>query len=440
MKQSYYNVLATLHDGAALYNTRTRSIVELDSDEVHALQNIETYQDEPLIKQLANMGFVMENPEAEADLMLYRQHQYRNNKRVFELTITLTRECNFDCDYCYVPKRPGIMSTSTMDSVFSFVKYHFDQTPFEKLKVNWYGGEPLLAIDAMEYLSGLFIGFCRENNVRYVGHILSNASLASKEMCSRLVENCGIVSVMPTLSGDGDMHDWQRPAKNGRKYFDTIMQNIDNMIEAGIIVHINYVTNANNIEECTDLVKRLCHKKGVRTRLSKTGPFGKDAIFLRDGKNTPLRLMTPEEFGPCYVSFHRARELDATGYEEILKPIPLYCAALVNRSFFIDEQGDVTTCMVDMDYPDRTLFNVNEYVKGSKSIKMGRFLQYANLEPIRSGECRTCRILPLCQGGCYEKYLATGTLACHIIKPCIEDIVRDYYHALEKEQAAEEQK
>ena len=121
--------------------------------------------------------------------------------------------------------------------------------------------------------------------------------------------------------------------------------------------------------------------------------------------------------------------MGAQCYEELLRPQPLYCAALVNRSFFIDERGDVTHCMVDMDHSDRVLFNIVDWAAGQTRVKMERFCVFANLEPIRECACRRCRILPLCQGGCYEKYLASGTLACHILKPCIEDIVRDYYRA-----------
>lgn len=435
MEASYYNVVAPCGDGAVVYNTRRRTLAELSADDVNVLEHVDAACSEgnPVVEQLISAGFLVKSAEAEADELLYRQHQYRNGRRVFELTITPSRQCNFDCDYCYVPKRPGVMSEETQDAVVAFVVDHYERMPFKELRLNWYGGEPMMSIDIMERMSAPIMRFCEEKGVRFIGHMLSNASLADEQMSKRLKENCGIVSVMPSISGFGDMHDWQRPAKNGKKYFDVIMHNIDCMLDAGITVHVNYVTNHNNIEECTELAKQLCHKRGVITRLSKTGAFGKERIVLRDGKSTPVQLFSPEEFGPAYVEFYRAQGLDAAGYRELLKPIPLYCAALVDQSFFIDEVGDVTCCMVDMDYPERAVFNINDWARGSVSPNLSRVLAYGNLEPIRDLECRRCRVLPLCQGGCYEKYLASGTLACHNIKYCIEQVVLDFHEALERE-------
>lgn len=436
MEASYYNVIAPLKNSVIIYNTRTQGLAELTFEEAAALEKLSEDSaaiPPDLLEDLRASGFVVDSAETEADEMLYRQHQYRNNSHMFELTITPSRVCNFKCDYCYVPERPSSMSEHTQASIVEFIKQHFAKTPFKELRINWYGGEPLLHIDIMESLSAPILSFCDQNNVRYLGHILSNASLADEDMCQRLVKNCRITSVMPTVSGYGDMHDFQRPAKNGQKYFSTIMRNVDHMLDAGIIVHMNYVTNRNNIQECTQLAKELCGKCGLRTRLSKTGAFGKEHIVLRDGKNTPLELFTPEEFGPHYTNFYRTLNTTAHEYRTLLKPIALYCAALVNQSWFIDETGDVTTCMVDMDYPERVLFNVNDWASGNQSVKWERFLAYATLEPIRNPACRTCRVLPLCQGGCYEKYLASGELACHNIKYCIEDIVRDYHAAIMRE-------
>lgn len=57
--------------------------------------------------QLGELGFLVEGPEAEADLMLYRHNCHRNNGKVLELALSPTRVFSYHCDYCYIKKRPA---------------------------------------------------------------------------------------------------------------------------------------------------------------------------------------------------------------------------------------------------------------------------------------------------------------------------------------------
>lgn len=434
-----------------LYNTYYQSLAELSASDVEKLEALDSCSDEAFVRELVESHFLVEDPENEADFMLYRQHGYRNNKKVFEITVSPTRVCNFHCDYCYILKRPGVMSDRVQDQLMEFIAYHYSQASFQKLKVNWYGGEPLLAIDVMERLSARMRAFCSDRGVEYFAHMLTNGSLADDEMCRRLVDNCGLITVMPTISGNGCMHDYQRCANDGPEHFDELMSNIDSMRHAGLLVHANFVVNRNNFDGCQELASTLCHKSNVVTRLTRTFAYGREGMVLKDGFDTPMELFERKDFGGEYVSFHRAQKLDAQGYRDVLAPTRLYCAAWVNRSFFIDEIGDVFACMIDMDHAEYALCNVSSYDGSSQSRASGaelddgasagrgesfnwkRFLDFQNLEPLHDASCRTCRILPICQGGCaYWRML--GDDVCHDLKDCIEDFVLDYYAACKREE------
>ena len=250
MEQSYYNVMAPLEAGGALvYNVNRETMLELDRDERVAFEEFAQGKralEDHLSQALAQEGMLVESAEAEAEALLYRHNLYRYNTRTFDLTIMPTRACNCACDYCYVNKHSSFMTQETQDLVMRFVEECYENAPFTKLRVSWYGGEPLLAIGVMEALSARLLDFCGKREIRYHGHMLTNGTLADKAMCERLVNNCGMVSVMPTISGDGRMHEWQRPLRDGSQYFDTFLANIDNMLEAGMLVRPNYVVNHNN--------------------------------------------------------------------------------------------------------------------------------------------------------------------------------------------------
>lgn len=429
MRQSYYNVMSPLDDGfVALYNTRSRGCAILDVDEAQRLDDPDLPRDAGLVDALAHEGFLVEDPEREADFMLYRQRSHRNNSCAFDITISPSRECNFSCDYCYVDKRPGRMGEATQERLVKFIEDQYDRAPFKKLKVNWYGGEPLLALDIIENLSARLMELCSEKGAGYVGHVLTNGSLATPERCRRLVA-CGVKTIMPTISGNGDMHDYQRRANDGAMHFRDLMSNIDHMLEAGLTVHANFVVNHNNFEECKELASKLCRKPGVVPRVTRTFAYGREGMVLKDGKGTPLRLFGREEFSPYYLDFYRALGLDARGYADAMKPVDLYCAAWSNRGFFVDEVGDVFACMVDMDYPKRALTNVSEVGKPNAPFNWARFCQFDCLEPLRDPECRACAVLPICQGGCACCRML-GDDVCHDLKDCIGGFVHDYAMAL----------
>lgn len=467
MKLSYYDVFAKLDDGGALlYNTNSQTLVELDRDEAACLERLqagacnvadidaaaadglagkgedggacETAAHERgtrLVSELAAAGFLVDDPEVEADLMLRAHNAHRNNTKAFELTISPTRTCNCHCDYCYIDKRPGFMSPEVQDSIVWFVEQHYAREPFRTFRVVWYGGEPLLAIDIVESLSARLAAFCDAHGVRYMAHMLTNGLLADAAMCRRLRESCRLETIMPTISGYGPMHGWQRPANDDTPAFETLMRNIDHMLDAGLTVHANFVVNRNNFEECKRLAAEMRAKPGIVIRLTRTFAYGREGFTLEDGRGTPLELFTREEFASYYLEFHRALGLDAAGYREVMQPICMYCAAWHNNSFFVDERGDMFACMIDMDLAECVLCNLVEMRGGTGRFNWERFTQFATMEPARDATCRSCRVLPICQGGC-AYCSAVGDDVCHDLKGHIEDFVRDYHRASVCEQAA----
>ena len=433
MKLSYYTVSAPYGQQFVAYNVLHRSIVVLDKNEHDALLDVENCQNEELVKAFCDLHLVLENPEDEAEQIRYRQYRYRSNKAIFELTISPTRQCNCHCNYCYILKRDGFMSEEVQDVIMEFVEYNYAQAPFRQLKITWYGGEPLLGIDVIEALSKRFLAFCSEWGLEYRGHIITNGLLADEQMCKRLAEECGITSMMPTIGGMGSEHDLQRPALDGKPHFDELMSNIEAMTRAGIQVRANYVVNHHNYESCKKLAAKMSHKPGITTRLTRTFAYGNENMHFGDAEKTPIELFEEKEFGPYYSGFFRGQDPTVEEYEYILAPVPLYCAAWVHRNFFIDEQGEVFSCMIDMDYSVCSLFNLKDWRQDKGTVAWKRFLQFADLDPVNDARCRTCPVLPICQGGCAYGWL-DGERACHDLKYCIEDVVVDYCKALEREE------
>ena len=78
------------------------------------------------------------------------------------------------------------MSKDIQDKIVEYVRRQV--STISQLSVNWYGGEPLLAIDVIESLTEHFLKICKENNITYSSTIITNGYLLDMETVNRLIE------------------------------------------------------------------------------------------------------------------------------------------------------------------------------------------------------------------------------------------------------------
>ncbi len=97
--------------------------------------------------------------EEDFDELAFIEDQYNRerNKSHFLLTILPTFGCNLGCDYCFVGKKKGAMNRERQDQIIEFVTRRFETQKFPSMSVDWFGGEPLLALPAIEHLSAAFL-------------------------------------------------------------------------------------------------------------------------------------------------------------------------------------------------------------------------------------------------------------------------------------------
>ena len=437
MKASYYNVLVETgidpNDGnaaAVLFNTRTSTLAELDKGELAAYRGIEKLcDDDPIAKQLAEQGFVLKDPESEANLLRYEFEKYRFDDSVFELYVAPTLSCNFGCPYCFERKRPGAMTSEVQDALVEFVGEQYRERPYKTLKIIWYGGEPLLRMDVIESLSGRFIAFCEKRGIEYIASVISNTSLATPEVQDRLIA-CGVWSVMSTIDGIGEIHEARRVNSGEAPTYETIRSNVEAMAEKGICVDFRCILEKGNVESCLELTRSMAHRDNLRVRVKPLIDFG-DA----NGKNMAaagLRPLSREEFAQAYLEVFLQGLPDAADYERELAPLRLNCSACMDRGYAIDERGNVSNCGCTIGDDSKTLFNICEPAD-SRTVNWDLVSWYGSKNPLDMPYCRTCRVLPLCQGGCLRVSDPEPFHNCNPLRYCIEDMVRGYYAALLKE-------
>ena len=96
----------------------------------------------------------------------------------------------------------------------------------KNIHISWYGGEPLLAKDAVWDLSKQFLKSCETFGAYYSATIITNGYLIDDETVENFLKY-KIVKVQITIDGPPDIHNKRRKLKNDSKpTFDVILKNV----------------------------------------------------------------------------------------------------------------------------------------------------------------------------------------------------------------------
>ena len=427
MRASVYNVLAPASNGtdSILYNTASQACAVLSADEAAAYRSCvdgDLPADSELLATLEDMGFLVEDPRAEIDFMRYDFEKYRFNDRVFELYICPTLDCNLNCIYCFENKRQGKMTLETADAIYRFVCEQFENQPYRELKINWYGGEPLLGMDIIEYLSEKFIAFSEEKQLEYIATVVTNGVLLSDEAQEKLKE-CKVWCVMATADGIGCMHDRTRPSRDGRPTYDKIMDNVDGLLDKDFAVDFRCVIDGVNCESCIELAGKFAHRDNVNVVFNQMRNL--TDFEEQDPRAAKIQMVSEKEHARICLEEFLNRNPDAEDFEHLLRPLPVHCIANIDRGYVIDELGNAYKC-TSMPGTDRfIMFNVNEPAS-SRKIDQALIAKCNGANPMDSAECASCAVYPLCKGGCSRTRIHEGVNTCSHFKYTIKDYLTAY--------------
>jgi uncharacterized protein len=100
-----------------------------------------------------------------------------------------------------------------------------DRVSPEHVTLMFFGGEPLLNLPVMYYLSERLHGAAAARGIDLGISIITNGLLLTADLVDRLLP-FGLRGVKITLDGDRDAHNRMRPLRGGQGTFDRIVQNI----------------------------------------------------------------------------------------------------------------------------------------------------------------------------------------------------------------------
>ena len=243
MQTSMFNVRVPLEDRGDVFlmNTFTdaqlivsRDVVDLldrlGADETGSSAVARTEEERRTIEQLTEQGFVVASRDAERGELKAFFREVRESTDTLKITVLTTLQCNFACDYCIqgdhgdYNKTAAKMSAETAARVATWVERRIDAIAPGRLVLTFFGGEPLLNMPVLYYMSERLHAACAARGVEFLINIITNGLLLSREMVERL-NPLGLNGIKITLDGDRDAHNRSRPLRGGQGTFDRIIAN-----------------------------------------------------------------------------------------------------------------------------------------------------------------------------------------------------------------------
>lgn len=375
-----------------------------------------------LLPDLLRGRFFVKSDENEL-AHLKDRFEYFQQRDPFLVTITTTMDCNLGCYYCYEDKSKSYLSREGCDAILDWIKEQIRAKGHERLYTDWYGGEPMLNQEAIEYFSNQAIEYCDAEGVGYSSAMISNGTLWPDD-AKGFVERARIRHVQFTFDGPRQHHDRRRryvvADERSPSSFDEIVKTVDRVLRAArIYLRIN--VDPGSAPDVMSLVEFFKEhgwlERGVRIYpyLAMIGPMTEHCSFL--GKSKRMRDFSAE-FDTLNNEFQLAisRHIDPRGIQHLQyypMTVKLNCAAVGANSVVFGPDGYMYKCGLDVGqhhlaHDQLPLANeVTPPVGLSGDLPTVRRAPGRNsahpwdrYDPFSHERCSECQYLPICLGGC----------------------------------------
>jgi len=433
-KSSMFNVLAPTPDGGLMIvNTLSESKIAVSKDSSEVFRSLLSRGEiappdlEPELRnELVRLGMLVEAQCVESRKLRHLQTQSSATSRTQHLIVLPTEKCNFRCDYCYESFEIGKMKPAKRMALRQYLRSRIPH--LDVLKIDWFGGEPLLALDVMGEILDEANELSEAHGCKLSGHITTNGYYLSQEVAAKLLA-WRIDSFQITLDGPANEHDRRRllyvprgsedVAQKGT--FDVVMRNIESLLAIRGLFNLQIRTNydLDSLPAMDTWIDELVVRFGddPRVRLDFC-PIWAD----------PCRVDVSIPIGPekqrTYVDLMRRAQRAGlrTNAERHLSFGNLVCYAAKPESMVVRANGDIVKCTVAFDLEENKVGQLLD--DGSLSLNLDRLAVWTNSGMDEDTTCQSCAMSPTCQGNaCPLERIVNHKRPCPPPKSFPEDAV-----------------
>ena len=400
---SHYNVRAATSDGRLIiWNSFRGTMSVFKPEQRGAIEKLIRRtgceaKPEGIIKYLSDRGFLVEEGTDEyrkVQLAFGREH-YRSD--LLQLLLLSSEDCNFRCEYCYEDFHRGTMQPWVRDGIKKMVEQRAPN--LRALAIEWFGGEPLYGLAAIEDLAPFFLATAEEHGLYYSSTMTTNGYLLSPDVADKLL-SWQVKGFQITLDGAPEDHDRNRPGRDGSSTFATIFENLQSMRQRDDLFRIDIRVNFDqknypNLESFLDMIEaEFSGDSRFRMRFRAVGRWGGDndddlAVCGVDESVKVQQLLKEEARRRGLILSDELKDVKSMKNQ--------VCYAARPYHLVIGAEGQIMKCTIELDKNER---NVVGHIRedGSMEIDEDKFALWTEPAFQRDTQCQKCVVLPNCQG------------------------------------------
>lgn len=401
MKASNYLVKYIDDESYVVLSTKTRKILRFPLEEKDYVDSALDGNVDALCSEIKYMlsdeGFLVSEDTDEFYEMKQKRNELVNSDTLY-LTIMSSYTCNLACIYCFQHHKQGaVMNFDTANSIINFVRNNINK--YKAVYVEWFGGEPLIAKEQVIFMNSEICKICRENKKPYVSRMTTNGYELDLETFNKLQKyNCLVYYV--SVDCGKEMHDIQRPLKNGSGSYDRIMANLKTIKDRALSRNFRVEIRVN----CSSKAYRYLEDFLVEVEKS----FGGDQRFslvidaVKDWSERTKEMKQNEEL----IGYRGVADLSyiAKKYHVNLASVETHaldtqiCQAAKRNAYIIHYDGSLHKCQMAMEADEyRELDKIGE-ITAEGNLQIDTEKEKYWVKDVFQCECEQCALLPLCLG------------------------------------------
>jgi len=402
MKYSQFNSIIPFDKKYALFNSFNQKAIFLEEtlkDLLNAAktEGIDSLQEvhPDFYNYLVEQEFLIPNDDNEVEKVKKISNAIDENESSFLLTINPSMNCNFKCWYCYETHVKGSMLTQSMvKKINTFITNTASREGLKYFSLSFFGGEPLLYFkkDVIPIIN-VFSDICKEKGIEFAISFTTNGYLINQEFIDYFKGKNITCSLQITFDGYKEKHDAVRFVNSKTGSYDAIVKSIKLLIQNDFFVRLRINYTEKNISDSYKIADEFLD----------IAPEIRSSYLLFDYH----RVWQDDKVDNTSIELDKNVELVRTkGFEVSGKYSPnnvtQSCYADKRNSVVINYNGDLFKCTAR----DFTTVKRAGYLSETGELMWENdYLNKRMNAKFNNKPCLSCRIMPLCNGGCSQHAL-----------------------------------
>lgn len=380
----------------------------LNSNDVQGILSL----DEQIITELMDRGYIYND---HTELVNLENNILKTYNEVIEteplrIAILPTYDCNLSCTYCFEkPINQNYYITDKMlSNIFDIIQLmQKDQT----VVIELYGGEPLLQSGFNKIKQ--ILDFCISSNINEVFIITNGVNIKFYIDLFKEYNNIKL-SLQVTIDGPEESHNMRRCSKDGKNYYNDILEGIElcasNNIEVMIRTNIDKNNSAEYIDLYHELEERFFYYDNIKYYLSPVTDIDNSTNEALSSELDIIKMINKLDGSNKLIPNGGLHLLDYLYYavndtDSTVLPKYHYCECSRGKYLNFCPDGNIYSCseIVGMD-----MHKVGKFYP-SYEFDMDKYNEWLQNNVLAKLKCKKCEISLLCGGGCArDNLIKTG--------------------------------